>query len=319
MKAHKITAGFTLIELSIVLVIIGLIIGGVLVGQMMIRNSTIQKTIKQVEQFNTAVNAFRGKYNCLPGDCRNAYKFGFTTANNSSAGHGVITINGENGNGDGKIYLSATSGGSETYNAFWWMHEAGLVNVPGVQYGDGSAVDFTTISAAIGGGRSTAFGSYMNVWTLNYMDMADPNYLASSGSGNAANNEYFQHPGHYYWLAPQPNVAADVAEAISPADAYAIDAKMDDGFPRSGKVLASGNDFVDYDNSYYNVLPVFNTTNYTESGPIGAAPSPSSCIADNPSGDPAYIYNVTNTLGDNGRDNGSGVGALCTLTVEASF
>jgi len=52
-------AGFTLVELSIVLVIIGLIAGGILVGQDMIEAATVRAQISQIEKYETAANAFR--------------------------------------------------------------------------------------------------------------------------------------------------------------------------------------------------------------------------------------------------------------------
>jgi prepilin-type N-terminal cleavage/methylation domain-containing protein len=61
-------SGFTLVELSIALVIIGLIVGGVLVGQDLIRSAEVRATISQIEKYNTAVNTFYGKYGYLPGD-----------------------------------------------------------------------------------------------------------------------------------------------------------------------------------------------------------------------------------------------------------
>src|SRR3984885_3925644 len=61
-------ACFTLIELSIVLVIIGLIVGGVLVGQDLIKAAEIRATVSQIEKYNTAANTFQTKYNALPGD-----------------------------------------------------------------------------------------------------------------------------------------------------------------------------------------------------------------------------------------------------------
>jgi prepilin-type N-terminal cleavage/methylation domain-containing protein len=61
-------AGFTLIEMAIVLVIIGLIAGAVVVGQDLMRAAGVRATISQIEKYNTAVNTFREKYGYLPGD-----------------------------------------------------------------------------------------------------------------------------------------------------------------------------------------------------------------------------------------------------------
>jgi prepilin-type N-terminal cleavage/methylation domain-containing protein len=60
--------GFTLVELSIVLVIIGLLIGGILVAQSMISAANITATVKQIGQFDAGVENFETKYGYLPGD-----------------------------------------------------------------------------------------------------------------------------------------------------------------------------------------------------------------------------------------------------------
>ena len=72
-------AGFTLIEMSIVLVIIGLIVGGVLVGQDLIRAAAVRAQVSQMEKYNSAVNTFREKTGYLPGDIPDptASEFGF--------------------------------------------------------------------------------------------------------------------------------------------------------------------------------------------------------------------------------------------------
>jgi len=59
-------SGFTLIELSIVLVIIGLIVGGVLVGRDLISAASVRAQITQIEKYQQAVNAFRDKYGGVP-------------------------------------------------------------------------------------------------------------------------------------------------------------------------------------------------------------------------------------------------------------
>lgn len=61
-------SGFTLVELSIVLVVIGLLIGGILVGQSLIDSAKLNSTVRQIGQFDAGVMAFKAKYNYLPGD-----------------------------------------------------------------------------------------------------------------------------------------------------------------------------------------------------------------------------------------------------------
>src|SRR5580658_3705227 len=68
MHFTKSEAGFTLIELSIVLVIIGLIVGGILTGQDLIKAAEQRATLAQIEKYNTAVNTFRNKFGGIPGD-----------------------------------------------------------------------------------------------------------------------------------------------------------------------------------------------------------------------------------------------------------
>ena len=94
-KAALIKA-FTLIELSVVLVIIGLIVGGVLVGQDLIHAATIRATITQKERFSTAANTFRTKFGDVPGSLVNPTALGLPalgcpsgTCNRTSSGTGT--------------------------------------------------------------------------------------------------------------------------------------------------------------------------------------------------------------------------------------
>lgn len=60
--------GFTLVELSIVLVIVGLLIGGILTAQSMLSAARIQKQIQQFQQFDMASVNFQQTFKSFPGD-----------------------------------------------------------------------------------------------------------------------------------------------------------------------------------------------------------------------------------------------------------
>ena len=61
--------GFTLIEISIVLVIIGLILGAVLLRSgSVIGNTKATSTIALIKDLNAATNDFKSRYHYLPGD-----------------------------------------------------------------------------------------------------------------------------------------------------------------------------------------------------------------------------------------------------------
>lgn len=91
LKKYKFSQGFTLLELAVVLVVIGLIAGGVLVGRELIQQAQIRKQMAQLDEYNVSINTFRGKYNCMPGDCATAEQLGL--------GDGT----GLNGDGNGDI------------------------------------------------------------------------------------------------------------------------------------------------------------------------------------------------------------------------
>ena len=60
--------GFTLVELSIVMVIIGLLIGGVLKGKAMIENAKIKRFQNDIKSLTAVVYTYQDKYGYYPGD-----------------------------------------------------------------------------------------------------------------------------------------------------------------------------------------------------------------------------------------------------------
>jgi prepilin-type N-terminal cleavage/methylation domain-containing protein len=59
---------FSLIELSIVLIIIGLLVAGVTGGASLIKNAELRSVMNEARGYQTAVNSFYAKFNALPGD-----------------------------------------------------------------------------------------------------------------------------------------------------------------------------------------------------------------------------------------------------------
>src|SRR5665213_2905942 len=111
-KVRQMTSnlGFTLIELSIVLVIIGLIVGGILVGQDLIKVAEVRAQISQIEKYNQAVNTFRAKFNAIPGDMAvaTANQFGFTVP---------ASCTGQMGGRDGNGLIDGLNTGFTLYQA----------------------------------------------------------------------------------------------------------------------------------------------------------------------------------------------------------
>jgi prepilin-type N-terminal cleavage/methylation domain-containing protein len=124
MTQHK--KGFTLVELSIVLVIIGLLIGGVLKGQSMIENSKIKRFVSDIDSLVAASYNYQDRFNALPGDDILGSTRGATA----------------NGNGNGQIL-----GAAEQVNFYRSLISTGFIP------GNAAATTQATVS------RTTPFGS----------------------------------------------------------------------------------------------------------------------------------------------------------------
>lgn len=114
-------AGFTLIEIAIVLVIIGLLLGGVLKGQELITNSKVRNAINDMNGISAAYNAYIDRYRRVPGDDGPA---GTLTARGAAwAGIGA-------GNNNGVLAVTAAqafTGGGEGDEFFRHLRAAGFI------------------------------------------------------------------------------------------------------------------------------------------------------------------------------------------------
>lgn len=224
-------AGFTLIEMSIVLVIIGLIIGGVLVGRDLINAAAVRAQISQIETYQTAVNTFRGKYGYLPGDIPDpvASQYGFQARGQYAGegdGNGVIegiVFNGLGGN------TGTVEGAGETV-VFWEdLSKAGLIDG-----GFNTGLETSIVSLVSGPGVGLYFPP-AKIGEGNYIYAYSGGISPNGGGVNANSQNYFE-------LASVSGTASGgeivASSGLTVAQAQNIDIKVDDGLPQSGKVMA---------------------------------------------------------------------------------
>ena len=207
--------GFTLVELSIVLVIIGLLIGGILVAQSMISTSKITAQVAQIQQFDAGVMSFKAKYNYLPGD---APAFG--------------------GDGDGLIDSSSDYVSRYSLDIANFWHSI-----------DPSKFSRCTTGGTPGCKVETA-GPTINA-PLSKAGKPGSFFMASaiSTGGNIADLTL---RANYYTVLNSTQIQAPISGTYSPAvtrlgngsfqpsDVLALDKKLDDGLGNSGNVLAGG-------------------------------------------------------------------------------
>jgi len=229
-SAIGIRHGFTLIELSIVLVIIGLIAGAIVVGQDLISAAEIRATVAQIEKYNASVNTFRGKYGYIPGDIPDpiATQFGFSkrgTNPGEGDGNGVL---------EGVYPNEAMCGG--------WCIGQGETAVFWHDLSDAKLVDggFTAASAYIplaGNVNGPDVGLYFPT-----AKFGKGNYIFAWSGGYTPTQGLRADGKNYFGLSAVTNIYAfntpDSNTTITPQQAYNMDAKVDDGLPQSGSVLA---------------------------------------------------------------------------------
>lgn len=202
--------GFSLVELSIVLVILGLLTGGILAGQSLIRAAELRSVTTSIQNYAAAINSFRDKYFQLPGDITNAKSF-WTACTDG-------TNNSCNGNGNGQWENNGCTGAFSSENNRAWQHlaYAGLIegsydtalnaNCAFATYAGvpGSSVPRLRLS---NGGAMLYNMAGTSGWPLGYVGVL----MIGASGGNALEGNL-----------------------LKPEETWNLDVKMDDGLPLQG-------------------------------------------------------------------------------------
>lgn len=220
--------GFSLMELSVVLIIIALVTGGILVGIHMVNSAKIRAQITQIDKLNGGVHTFMEKYGGLPGDLevaqatRMALPTGTTGLTGSSNGNGYLE----------KCAVVNSTGANNGYGcetALLWkqLSLASLVEGP---FATSICAAQGTLTGNCGGVAAAA--AIPNL--LPQAKIGTDTYVLAAADTNA---NYFQIGGVTAITAVG---VYTVTNTITPLEAKAMDEKWDDGKPQTGNVLAMG-------------------------------------------------------------------------------
>lgn len=215
--------GFSLVELSIVLVILGLLTGGILTGQSLIRASELRAVTTEFTRYKTALHSFRDKYFALPGDMSSATKFwGDDNTNCPDA----LIANGTpgtcNGDGDGVFEAASVNGGTSEEFQFWkqlalaGLLEGGYTGISGVN-GMWESVIGTNCP------RSKITNGGWTILNLGPTVVSDPTYFDGTYGGSVQ-------------VGTQNGTSRTGLPVVKTEEAWNIDTKLDDGKPAYGIV-----------------------------------------------------------------------------------
>jgi len=242
-------SGFTLIELSMVLVIIGLIVGGVLVGRDLIKAAEVRSQISQLIQYNTAVRTFQLKYAGLPGDLTQSEvtSLGFAAAPTRVDAFGNSGILGV-GNEDGQI------------TPYGYVHQVSYTTACCISGETAWFWEDLSINSGMISGKFNYAGSFPYPYAIKEATPIKIEDIIPRSKFNGVYVDVYNNYGNNYFSLVGFSAAGSLdgngalrnnTTVLTVRQAYAIDAKIDDGFPQSGVVIAK---YQEWDTSNIGVI-----------------------------------------------------------------
>ncbi len=208
-------SAFSLIELSIVLIIIGLLIAGVTGGASLIKSSQLRSVMGEARGYAVAVNAFNSQFSGLPGD--------FPTVIGNAPG----------GDNDSLIEYYASTGGSEGASAWVALRTIGAIDsisLTAPSPATTNPIFGTTASSTAPASKIQSAG-----WVFDYRNIIEGAAAAPSNQNVVILTSTIT--GTATAGANTPINGTNISTAALPGtDALSIDSKIDDGIANAGKV-----------------------------------------------------------------------------------
>lgn len=225
-------SGFSLVELSIVLVILGLLVGGIMTGQNLIKAAELRAVSTEISKYSAAVYTFRDKYMAMPGDMPNATAFWDAADGGDGIGSDCTYTDTQgttcNGDGDGNIIL--TDNYAEAYLFWEHLNNAGMVEGSYTGSPDCAAMGLNERCASFN--VNIPSSKFSNAgWHVNNIGniTAASTWMWEGAYGNSFFFGAMNQSGGGVNDIPENDV-------LTPEDLWNIDTKSDDGRPGTGRV-----------------------------------------------------------------------------------
>lgn len=211
--------GFTLIELSVVLVVLALLTGGILGGQALISAAELRAVATEHSKFTTAIHAFDSKYDALPGDMKDATSYWGNAQNGGTGGECTFTYTAYT---DGRQTCNGDNNGIvENDEAFrFWQHLANAGLIEGTYTGTQGSAGATHWEIGVNAPPSAAKNAG---WSSLH-----------TSTGASILWSYMDVPVEAVYLGGQDPTNITRVAVFSSSDLWSIDKKMDDGKPGTG-------------------------------------------------------------------------------------
>ena len=219
-------SAFSLIELSIVLIIIGLLIAGITGGASLIKSSELRSIMGEARGYAVSVNSFFTQYDQYPGDAN-------VNVGNFSQGKGDRDNKIEFVNNDPTLKVA------EGIDAWFDLKDIGAIDL------QLTALTSTTLAspAALTMGQGAPGSKIKGAgWVFDYNENALQNVVVLTGNTETWSSASFNSlvnplsTGSANFNTDGAGIASK--EIITAGDALSIDSKIDDGVPNKGNVLA---------------------------------------------------------------------------------